>query len=92
MHGPTCIFWANLRPLSLKGGHIVAVDVTPEMAAAYPGMRTGCVLRAVASQPVNGLPLVEVHRLMENVSEWAHYVVDFRSAGPSPPRGCLRGR
>ena len=34
MHGPTCIFWANLTPFSLQ----IAVDVAKAGTAGYGGL------------------------------------------------------
>ena len=61
MHGPTCIFWANLTPLSLKGvmgaewldAANVAVDVMEPPPADPP--------------PAMGIPAGDVSSVTKNV-------------------------
>ena len=46
MHGPACIFWANLTPFSLKG-HAAVLDV----------LRAAVVARLRAGTPVDQPPV-----------------------------------
>ena len=34
MHGPACIFWANLTPFSLEGGHAIAATLLGDVSPA----------------------------------------------------------
>lgn len=74
-----------------EGDAIVATSVSPDMQARYEGLVANSILLKVASQPVSMLPLSEVLRLIENVAQWANYVVEFRRPQISNPMSIRSG-
>lgn len=64
--------------LQQRGQNISVSSVSVDMHSRYDGLAVNSVLVKVASQPVSMLPLSEVMRLIDNVSQWANYIVEFR--------------
>ena len=73
MHGPTCIFWANLTPVSLKADRLRAKNASYRLLTLAYGAGGVYFLLQLFDPKVVALRLAQVGKTPRRPINWANF-------------------